>query len=69
MTPNLDELAEITPMGEFFHTTLTTKFIVFGNLTAIEYAEKHGWEAVWATISRVYSPIKIDKEGYETKLR
>jgi len=57
----MDDYAEIFkyirgqyPSNEAAEHALNTPISAFGNISAKEFGEKHGWEYVWATIRRMY---------------
>lgn len=49
-------------VGEFFKSNLTTPLAVFGHVSAIEYGENHGWDYVWATLSRMHGAWPSSKD-------
>jgi len=49
-------------VADFIRSNLDTPLIVFGGLTGIKFAEKHGWDEVWCCLARMYGMMPSFKD-------
>jgi len=53
---------ESISVADFIRSNLDTPLIVFGGLTGIKFAEKHGWDEVWCCLARMYGMMPSFKD-------